>query len=665
MAAAGAGLKTALFTDVDADAGGPGAPAAGQPKKDVLDIEDAMDRLGGIGRFQLIHFASCGMFWFWQPGVLFSVFANGPCRGGEAQCSVPAGDTFVPAGSGPCCSEWSPASLAAGDAGCVTDGDGLGFCRAEPAPEWWSDCRSVSCQFELFSESGAFESRELLDSAFFAGWMWSVPVWGGLSDRYGRRTALFLALTALHIGQFTSALAPNFWVYLVARHFVGIGVGCASLTSFVVGTEFAPRSSATALKAGWSYWSGIGGILQSLFAKLLFEHLPGYNWRLLTLIMSAPLFVWTFFAFFLISESPRWLLVNRGVAAANACLARVAAKNGTTAQLSTFVLRLPGTDGAADKLDSAEGADSAGASAGAAGGGGAGPTTKNDGYRTLFCGAAVVRTRVVVALTLWFAIAFSYYGLILRSVSLPFDVFYANAIGTTVELPAMLVNIIAIDIFGRKRTALSLYLALAVGSFAVLLWSSDAGVTTLNFFGRAASSAGFSAVYLWSSEIFPTSLRHSAMGLGSMSARVGSLIAPYAARIGEAMTFLPASFAADVPLLLFGSSAIVAGLLGVVFLPETLGLPTPETVADVVGRAAKPLAPLVLSPAAAAKKVAATAIFGLVVVTAATVVVGILFGSALGSATAGIIAALIVGVGGGGVLAWHVTPSGGGAGSAR
>lgn len=55
----------------------------------------------------------------------------------------------------------------------------------------------------------------LQDSAFFAGWLWSVPVWGGLSDRFGRRTALFLALTALHIGQFTSALAPNYWVYLV------------------------------------------------------------------------------------------------------------------------------------------------------------------------------------------------------------------------------------------------------------------------------------------------------------------------------------------------------------------------------------------------------------------------------------------------------------------
>jgi MFS family permease len=45
-----------------------------------------------------------------------------------------------------------------------------------------------------------------------------------LADRFGRRTALWLALAALHIGQFSSALAPNKWAYLVARHFAGIGV---------------------------------------------------------------------------------------------------------------------------------------------------------------------------------------------------------------------------------------------------------------------------------------------------------------------------------------------------------------------------------------------------------------------------------------------------------
>lgn len=161
MSSSSAGLKTTLFSDVDAD----GPPPPQQQKKDVLDVEDAMDRLGGIGKFQLIHFFACGLFWFAQPGVLFSIFANGPCRGGNAQCAVPAGDPFTPAGSGNCCSEWAAASVAAGDGGCLTTPDGFGLCRDEPRPEWWSDCRSVSCQFELFSESGGSffsPNRELL-----------------------------------------------------------------------------------------------------------------------------------------------------------------------------------------------------------------------------------------------------------------------------------------------------------------------------------------------------------------------------------------------------------------------------------------------------------------------------------------------------------------------
>lgn len=192
-----------------------------------------------------------------------------------------------------------------------------------------------------------------------------------------------------------------------------------------------------------------------------------------------------------------------------------------------------------------------------------------------------------------FSIAFSYYGLILRATTVPslFDVFYTNAVATSVELPAMLLNIVAIDIFGRKRTTLALFLLLAVGSYSVIAvtllpeGAQDSYVLTLNFFGRAVSSAGFSAVYLWSSELFPTSLRHSAMGFGSMSARIGSVIAPYAARIGDVLTFLPEEARADVPLLLFGTSAIISGTLGMLLLPETLGLATPETVADVIAQA--------------------------------------------------------------------------------
>ena len=587
----GSDLSAPIFKDVDVDApderaddllGNAVVPRRGSitgTGKDLLEIEDALDRLGGVSWFQLVQFLSCGVFWFANPGVNFSVFANAPCRGGGTVCTSPDGGAD---GRGECCSAYDPASLDAGNGGCFVNATDDGVCAfAGPGPDptgvqpFWSDCRSVSCQFDLGSETNIGVFRELFDSSFFAGWMWSVAVWGAISDKYGRRTALWLALAALHLGQYASALAPNAWVYLIARHFVGVGVGCTSLTTFVIGTEYAPRSRATAIKAGWSYFSLIGGIAQSFAAKAMYDMLPGYNWRLLTLVMSTPLLIWTVFAYFLIAESPRWMLVKRGVPAATEALARVARRNGKTAMLQTFQLRPPkdGTDdGGATPFKEEEQAQAP------AGGG------RVDGSRDLCCHPHL-RIRVLMALVLWFSIAFSYYGLVLRAVSLPGDVFTNNALGLLVELPALAIGIFLLDAFGRKRTTLLLFLLLGAGSFTIMIWTTDFGRLFLNLAGRAVSGAGFAAVYLWSSELFPTSLRHSAMGLGSMSARIGSVIAPFAARVGDLLP-LPEALAADVPLLMFGFSAVVAGLVGMVMLPETRGLTTPETVSDLVVRAA-------------------------------------------------------------------------------
>ena len=71
------------------------------------------------------------------------------------------------------------------------------------------------------------------------------------------------------------------------------------------------------------------------------------------------------------------------------------------------------------------------------------------------------------------------------------------------------------------------------------------------------------------------------MSLGSFFARVGSVVAPWAAEIGETLP-IPDGLANDVPLALFGASAIVAGVLALVVLPETRGQNSPETIAEAV-----------------------------------------------------------------------------------
>lgn len=150
------------------------------------------------------------------------------------------------------------------------------------------------------------------------------------------------------------------------------------------------------------------------------------------------------------------------------------------------------------------------------------------------------------------------------------------------EIPARALNQpLLASALGRKYGILLLLSILATASVTAMFWTSDFGRTFLNIGGRAASGAGFIAIYVWSTELLPTSVRQGGMSLGSFSARVGSVVAPWAADIGGLLP-IPEQLANDVPLALFGASAIVAGALALVVLPETKGERTPETIAEAV-----------------------------------------------------------------------------------
>ena len=62
---------------------------------------------------------------------------------------------------------------------------------------YWGECRSVSCQFNLETGTSRENLRPLFDSSFFLGWLWSVPLFGYISDRWGRRSSLFGSLAVM------------------------------------------------------------------------------------------------------------------------------------------------------------------------------------------------------------------------------------------------------------------------------------------------------------------------------------------------------------------------------------------------------------------------------------------------------------------------------------
>ena len=73
-----------------------------------------------------------------------------------------------------------------------------------------------------------------------------------------------------------------------------------------------------------------------------FLSIPGYNWRMLTLLVCAPIAVLTALTFFFTEESPRWVLIAHGEDAARALLGRIARRNGVAAGVvDKLQLRVP------------------------------------------------------------------------------------------------------------------------------------------------------------------------------------------------------------------------------------------------------------------------------------------------------------------------------------
>ena len=52
-------------------------------------------------------------------------------------------------------------------------------------------------------------------------------------------------------------------------------------------------------------------------------------------------------------------------------------------------------------------------------------------------------------------------------------------------------------------------------------------LTTFTMIGKMGISASFIAIYIYTAELFPTPIRHLAVGSSSMMSRVSGLIAPF------------------------------------------------------------------------------------------------------------------------------------------
>jgi len=145
-------------------------------------------------------------------------------------------------------------------------------------------------------------------SAVLLGSIMGTLVSGILSNKYGRKYTLLLTAILFTISAITSAIAVEFWFFIIARLIGGIGIGIAILVAPVYIAEIAPAKKRGKL-VSINQLNIVIGISVSFFSnRLLFSLIENDTvWRWMLGVETLPAILY-FFLLLIIPESPRWLV---------------------------------------------------------------------------------------------------------------------------------------------------------------------------------------------------------------------------------------------------------------------------------------------------------------------------------------------------------------------
>ena len=95
---------------------------------------------------------------------------------------------------------------------------------------------------DIVADLGGFDHYSWVFSAYMLTSTITVPLYGKLSDVYGRRPFFLLAIVLFMIGAVVSGLAPSMSVLILGRAIQGLGAGgLIPLAMAVIGDLIAPR----------------------------------------------------------------------------------------------------------------------------------------------------------------------------------------------------------------------------------------------------------------------------------------------------------------------------------------------------------------------------------------------------------------------------------------
>ncbi|XP_064457464.1 organic cation transporter protein-like [Ornithodoros turicata] len=392
--------------------------------------------------------------------------------------------------------------------------------------------------------------RAASQSFYMAGLMVGSFVYAHVSDWYGRKTALALMLPVPLVVGCITAFSTSFLMYNIGRMLASFGFGGLYNTSYTLMME----SVAAQHRALGIFLLG-GGWTTGLLTLVAFVWFIR-DWFYLQLAISLAVIL-NVMLWFLISESPRWLLATQKFDKAREVLDRVIRVNKVRNCSAESIVK--------DYRDTKTSKEN---------------MTSKPTFIHLFSSTSLRKVSIIVSI-MAICNTLEYYNLTYTSILLGSNPYLSFALVALSEFPSRIMTVFLVKYVRRRTTYMTMYTMGAVCSGAAIFVSEELWWLQLTFvvLAKLGTSCAGAVCMVQLPEMYPTRIRTLATGFSITMSRVGAMIAPFTKELG--VTFNPwVPRAVDV-----GVCALLL-LLGTL-LPETFNLELPDTMEDVKLRRSK------------------------------------------------------------------------------
>jgi len=384
----------------------------------------------------------------------------------------------------------------------------------------------------------------LLSSGMF-GMIFGAFLSGPLADRFGRKAVFKWTLLIFSIFSLFCAIAPNFWLLVVCRFFVGVGLGGETPVVTSLLGEFIPSKDRGKVQGLLNCFWALGWIAATAVSYYL---IPTIGWRWAFVAGALPaLYVWVIRLH--LPESPRWLVSKGRREEASVILDQIekSVKKGNVLKEIT--------DAEIQQVMDIE------------------PRSVRD----LF-GSKYLKTTIMLWI-LWFMGMFGYYGLFAWMPTLLVKAGHSMVKSFEYVLflqiayiPNQILSAYLMDKVGRKKllAANLLFSAISAVVFGLAL-GSQMSTTEVIGFGILTSffvSGIWGITYTYTPELYPTGIRATGTSWAATCSRFGSMSAPLV--IGYSLESIGVSGVYSIIAAAFAIACIAVFFLGTETRGKTL-----------------------------------------------------------------------------------------------